>query len=97
MPLHLQRIDATAPVDLAELPRPVKESDAKLMANSLQTIETWLNRHAFIAGPQLTIADISAYCEFDQVCVRRLNEAAGRRLTAAMPAATGRPRQYMAN
>lgn len=51
-----------------ELPRAFKESEVAHINGALDVLETWLSKtNGFIAGPKYTLADISAYCEFDQL------------------------------
>lgn len=50
-----------------ELPRPFKDAEVAHINGALDILNTWLTQNAFIAGSKFSLADISAYCEFDQI------------------------------
>lgn len=51
-----------------QLPNPPKDGDLKRLDRAMTTLDSWLANAPYLAlSPHATIADFSAYCEFDQI------------------------------
>ncbi|MEM1435836.1 MAG: glutathione S-transferase family protein [Pseudomonadota bacterium] len=51
-----------------DIPAAVQEAAQRTLQQALKTLDSgWLNNHAFLAGPDVTIADLGAYVEIGQL------------------------------
>jgi len=54
----------------------VKETRYQLSL-SLKLIDGWLSQHQFVAGPEISIADLSLCCELSQLACIKTDELSG--------------------